>query len=369
MIDNESFAQYLGVDYEKKGNLVYINCPYHADSHPSMVIYPDIEHAVHCYPCGQTVSWAYLAMEIKGISYRQALEDLGQETLPASQAHHVVKAPSALTFCEEPKPAFIEAYEQRFAQCSDDWHSDMVDWLKHKGLYEVARKLGWKWHAEGVFRHWKAGIVIPYYFNKKVVYARFRGLETSDVYNPRFAKPKGPQDVGVQPYFSTFRANDTVFIVEGESDAASVYAHGCSAIGIPGASSRKAINTTLAFIADHSYITRIVACGDRDAAGQKMNQLIREAMVELGVRAQLLTYTVESQQEKADLNDDHVAGLFKPPVEWTVHYKNNFDRNIQDNDFGKFVTEFDQFLLQKEAEGIDPWERTGSIYVCPSFPK
>lgn len=359
MLDNEEFAQYLGVDYEKKGNLVYINCPFHADSHPSMVIYPEIERAAHCYPCGQTVSWEYLAMEIKGISYPQALEELGREKLEPSTTHRTVKPPTALSFCDEPKPAFCEAYKQRFAQCSDEYPEVLTKWLENKKLLDPARKLGWKWHKKGVFKHWTDGLVIPYHFGNKIVYGRFRGLEVA---NGKFAKPKGPVNVNIQPYFSTFRPNDTVFIVEGESDAASVWAHGMSAIGIPGACSKKAINTTVAFIADHPYIKRIIACGDKDDAGQKMNLLIRQAMIELGVRAELIVYEVESDKEKADLNDDHAAGLFKPPIQWGMNYRDNYDRNFPEmSDFSQFVTDFDQFLLHCEEQDIDPWVDAGSV--------
>lgn len=367
MQDNEQFAQYLGVDYERKGNLIYITCPFHADSHPSMVIYPEHDRACHCFPCGQTVSWEYLAMEIKGITYPEALRELGQETLTPAEVKAKVKVPSPMTFCEEPKPKLVEAFGERMKACTDDYPADLTDWLKKKHLLDTAKKLRWKWHKSGVFRHWTDGLVIPYIFNGKCVYARFRAFQTDNANIGHFEKPKGPVDVGIQPYFSTFRPNDTVFIVEGESDAASVWSHGCSAIGIPGASARKAINTAVAFIADHPYINRIVSCGDNDQAGQKMNNLVRQAMAELGVRAEFVTYEVESQGDKADLNDDHVAGLFKPPVEWTMNYAKNYDRNFPNSDFGDFVTDFSQFLGQCEAQGVDPWEKAGNIFVCPSY--
>ena len=360
MLDNESFANYLGVDYVKKGNLVLINCPYHADSHPSLVIYPEHDRAVHCFPCGTTVSWEYLAMEIKGITYRQALEDLGRGDLQPSATKNTVKPPSALTFCDEVKPVFCEAYQQRFAQCSDEYPEVLTKWLENKKLLDTAKKLGWKWHENGVFKHWTDGLVIPYHFGNKIVYARFRGLEAD---NGKFEKPKGPVNVGIQPYLSTFRPNDTVFIVEGESDAASVWSHGMSAIGIPGACSKKAINTTIAFIADHPYIKRIVACGDNDDAGRKMNLLIRQAMIELEVRAELITYEIESDKEKADLNDDHAAGLFKPPIQWGMNYRDNYDRNFPDSDFGQFVTKFGNFCDKCESEGIDPWVQAGNVEV------
>lgn len=669
MQDNESFAQYLGVDYQRKGNLIYITCPYHADNHPSMVIYPNHDRACHCFPCGTTVSWEYLAMAIKGITYPEALKELGNDTLPVSEIKRTIKAPSPMSFCDEPNPRLTEAFTERMKRCSDEYPAQLTEWLEKKHLLDTAKKLRWKWQNSGVFRHWSDGLVIPYIFNGKCVYARFRGLQTAEQGGMlKFEKPKGPMNVPIQPYFSTFRKNDTVFVTEGEcltpdtevltekgwvrfdeydghskvaqwdegvieyvtpqaflvkdhvngrifhyeskgvsfattpkhricgfrgdwdsmnvlvdtaeelfekrtdrklprvgdadgeglpltddqirlavavsadfserkyswycslakprkekrldqllqgsgikykkykkdsrgqygwqiwekpwylrknfdhnwlakmslhqkqvmlaefkywdgnkvkdrtmeqystieydnavfvqtlahlsgvtativkrhgdtnfkndftwyvvhilwgkkysslqnywshtaverytgkvycvsvpstfflirhnghisvtgnTDAASVWSYGMSAIGIPGAMSRKAINTTVAFIADRPYIKRVVACGDNDEAGKKMNSLIRSAMVEFEVNAEFLTYTVESQGEKADLNDDHVAGVFKPPKEWGMYYKGNFDRNFPDSVFGNFVNDIDRCLTKCEDMGVDPWE-------------
>lgn len=328
MYSAEDFCAYLGVDYEKKGGVVRIICPFHNDSHPSMVVYPELERGTYCFACGEGASWAWLATHIKGVSYKQALEDLGQESLLPSDVKHVVKPPTALQFCDEPKPAFVKAFEQRMELCASEYPPEMEKWLENKGLLQVAKRLGWKWHSKGVFKHWSDGIVIPYHINGKVAYVRFRGLEVG---NARFAKPKGPMDVGIQPYYDTFRPCDTIFVVEGESDAASVFAHGCSAVGIPGALSKKAINSVVAFIADHPYIVRVVLCGDNDDAGSKMNAYCREAMLSMGVRAETLVYTVESEGEKSDLNDDHKNNLFHPPVQWTCHYAHNYDRCFPDS--------------------------------------
>lgn len=334
MFDAESFCNYLGVDYETKGGVTRIVCPFHDDNHPSMVIYPELERGSYCFACGEGASWAWLATHIKGIAYQQALADLGQETLAPSTTRNTIKPPSPMSFCEEPNKRFVEAFEQKMGSCmslTEKCAETALEWLKTKDLLGVATRLGWKWHNGGVFKFWKYGLVIPYHINGKVAYVRYRALEPGG----RFNKPKGPVDVGIQPYYDTFRPCDTVFIVEGESDAASVYAHSCSAIGIPGALSKKAINSVIAFIADHNYIKRVVLCGDKDEAGQKMNALCREAMLTMGVRAEIIVYEVESQGEKCDLNDDHVNHLFKPPVEWTCHYAHNYDRCFPD---GPMVT-------------------------------
>lgn len=354
MADNESFANYLGVDYEKKGDLVRIICPFHNDSHPSFVLYPELERGGYCFSCGEAASWAWLASHIKGIPYPQALEELGQPLQPADKKYMVRPIPP-VSFCETPRSAYIEAFEQKFTRCSDEYSPEMEQWLEKKGLLDVAHKLGWKWHVEGVFRHWKAGIVIPYHFEGKCVYGRFRGLQYSNGNFTGFEKPIGPFDVGIQPYYDTFRPNDTVFIVEGESDAASVYAHGMSAIGVPGACSKKAINSALAFVKDRPYIKRIVACGDKDGAGQRMNELIKTTHIEFEIKAEFMLYNVKSSADKADLNDDHKAGLFKPPVEWGAHYQDNFKRNFPDSDFGEYANKFDVWYDEQLSNGVDPF--------------
>ena len=61
---NEEFANYLGVDYEKKGGYLRVICPFHADSHPSLVIYPELEKGCYCFACGTACSWAWLAHTI-----------------------------------------------------------------------------------------------------------------------------------------------------------------------------------------------------------------------------------------------------------------------------------------------------------------
>lgn len=338
---NEEFVNYLGVDYEKKGGYIRITCPFHQDSHPSMLIYPELERGAYCFPCGTACSWAWLAHTIKGIPYAEALKDLGQETLVPADHKTIVK-PQEITFCEDPKKKYADAFTEKHARCSAEWPDNMVEWLKKKKLDKVAKELGWRWHDKNnpQFKFWGDGIVIPYNFGPKVVYERFRAWNGATM---KFDKPKGPFDIGIQPYLNTFRPNSVVCIAEGESDCASLYAHGASAIGIPGASAKKAINTVVAFICDRSvarggYIDTVVACGDKDDAGRKMNQLIRQAVYDICSGVSVIEYTPESADPKADINDDHAAGLLKVPMEFTANYGDNYNRQPwADKDFGEFV--------------------------------
>ena len=347
---NEEFVRYLGVDYEKKGNYIRIVCPFHADSHPSLLIYPEIERGSYCFACATACSWAWLAVKVKGISYKQALEDLGQEVLQPSAVKNTVVPPPAMSFCGEPKDKIIEAFTTKHNACSTEWPDKMRAWLEGKKLLEVARELDWRWNSAVAsnFKFWGDGIVIPYKIGSRVVYERYRALNKA---TGRFEKPKGPIDVPIQPYFNTFRPNNVVCIAEGESDSASLYAHGMSAIGIPGAMAKKAINTVVAFICDRSvknggYIDTVCACGDKDESGRKMNQLIRQAVMDICTGVNVVEYTPESSDLKADVNDDHAAGLLKVPVEWTCHFGENYNRQPWANkEFGEYVDRLSERLV------------------------
>ena len=359
--DPISFANYLGVDYKRSGNLVRIVCPFHNDTNPSMVLYED--HA-YCYACGQGASLPWLASQVKGIPYRQALEELGLETLPVGE-HRAQPTTSfqPMNFCEQPNPTYAKAFKEKHLKClkladamdipQDQPLYELIQWLKRKSLLDQAIALDWRWHDGSVFRRWGKGLLIPYIIGDNIVYERFRA------YDPKtnsFEKPKGPYDVPIQPYFATFRPNSTCFIVEGESDAASVYAHGCSAIGVPGAVARKAINSAVAAIADRDYIDTIVCCGDNDNSGQTMNQIIREAAMAMCPRKRLLTYSVESLGDKTDLNDDHVNNLFHPDITWKSCYGDNYNRQPwADKSFGEFVDKFSAWADEKEANGDSVW--------------
>lgn len=362
--DPESFINYLGVDYERKGNLYRIVCPFHADSHPSLVIYPELDRGCCCFACGETCSWAHLATVVKGISYKQAFEDLGMEGLPPAERRAQVHV-SPMPFCQPQNPAYIKAFTEKHNQCMPVAEakegSAIRVWLERKCLWEVAQKLDWRIHKGDVFRHWGVGLLIPYKVNGQVVYERFREFNAE---TKKLEKPKGPFDVGIQPYTTTFRPNNAVFVCEGESDCASIYAHGGSALGTPGAVAKKAINSIVAFIADRGFIDTVVCCGDKDDAGQTMNELIAKAVFQMCPQKKIQTYTVESQGEKCDINDDHANGLLKLPIEWTANYGKNYDRQPwADHDFSQFVDELSDDLEQAERKGVDPWVKVGNIFV------
>lgn len=348
MHSNEEFARYLGVDYENKYGLVKITCPFHNDSHPSMVIYPELERGAYCFACGQGCNWAWLAHTIKGISYKQALQELGQENLAPSERRPVIHIEQR-TFCDEPNPVYTKAYSEKHNACSTDYPKEMVDFLERKHLLETARELDWRWHDGTVFKGWRKGIVIPYKQGDDIVYERIREWNGEG-----FDKPKGSFNVGIQPYFTTFRPNSVQYFCEGETDSASIYALGGSALATPGSVAKKAINTIVAFCADRPYIKELVLCGDNDQAGERMNMLARQAVQEIAPRLHIRTFKHTLTTNKADINDEYVKGLLR--LSEAVSEQKQIEKTEAPDDFLDYVDSLSSYLDACEERGVDPWK-------------
>lgn len=355
MNSNEDFAQYLGVDYEKKYGYIRICCPEHNDTHPSLLIYPEIDRGAYCFVCHKRYSWAWLATIIKNITYPEALKDLGQENLSGSGKQKVYVEET--TFCDEREQVYVDAYNEKFAKCSADYPDKMVEWLERKNLLKVAKELDWRWHDGKTFKGWREGIVIPHrklWTGENIDYVRIREWNGSG-----FDKPKGSFRMTIEPYFSTFRPNTVQFLVEGESDCASIYAHGGSAVGIPGATSKKAINTVLATLNDLTFVKSVIVCGDNDEAGEEMNKLVEEAAKKIAPRLHISRFKHVLGEKGSDINDAHVKGVLRLPVQFTANYGSNYDRQPwADKDFIEAINKIEQ----AEDDGAI-WDKAGNIYV------
>lgn len=353
---NEDFARYLGVDYVKRYGNILICCPFHNDTHPSLVIYPEIDRGTCCFVCGKTWSWAWLAHEIKGISYPEALKDLGQEEKLTGTGKQMARVEET-SFCDEREKFYVEAYNAKFNKCSVDYPQKMIDWLEYKKLTKVAKELDWRWHDGTIFRGWGEGIVIPHrrpWSGENIDYVRIREWNGEG-----FDKPKGSFKMTIEPYFSAFRPNSVQFLVEGESDSASIYANGGSAVGIPGATSKKAINTVLATLNDLPFVKSVVVCGDNDEAGQTMNKLVMEAARKIAPRLHISVFKPRLDKKGSDINDHHTKGLLRLPVQFTGNYRCNYDRQpFAKQEFIKAIEKIEE----AEANGAT-WNKCGNILL------
>lgn len=297
-IDPYTFVNMLGVDYKHSGGRYNICCPFHNDTRPSLVIYPDGEY--HCFSCTDLEnahgSWVNLYKKIKGCEWKEAYKALGMEKdnyeRPKRVVHFETLGPP------EQKEMFQKAYDR----CSE-LPEVARQFLDGKKILEVALELGWKWSDK------RKCIVIPYRENGEVVYCRFRDYRKKEDGTFGFTKPMSPKGIPMRPLYLLREGQDTVYFCEGESDSLSVYSQGLSVICSPGGGQSKCINT-MALVAEQNGYKKVIVCGDNDAKGNSMNELARAAVKGLtSMEIETLPHDIFCGMN--DLNDVLVAGKLK----------------------------------------------------------
>lgn len=300
-MDEESFINLLGVDYKREGRLFKITCPFHHDTHPSLVVYPQ-DRGYCCYPCGRTGSWQELYKEIKGCDWKEAYE-----VLEIDGDYHTEKKPTIrFDFVDSETPEIIKAVQERYAQCLDldsPKAAPMVEWLKRKHLLDEAREQGWRWDI-GVFKQSRpfGAVVIPYREEGQIVSCRLRPLTKEGFID----KPKTLSGTHSRPYVLIRERAKDVYLCEGETDALTLYGQGCSVVAVPGAMQKRCINTAILW-ACLSDAERIISCGDNDGPGANMNDWAKKAARHLAT-CEFAILPSEVFCEMNDLNDVYVAG-------------------------------------------------------------
>lgn len=299
-MDEESFINLLGVDYKREGGLFKICCPFHHDTHPSLVVYPQ-DRGYCCYPCSRTGSWQELYKEIKGCDWKEAYDVLQID----GEFHTDNKPRIRFEFVDNEDEKFVAAIQERYNKClplTDPVAEHACHFLERKGILDQAKELGWKWDA-GVFIQSKpyGALAIPYWEEGKVVACRLRTMGQDHT----FSKPKTLKGTHARPFILT-RENLPLYICEGETDALSLYANGCSVVAVPGAGQKKCINTAVLY-AQLTNAPKIISCGDNDGPGQMMNELVQKAAHAL-VDIPVETLKASSLGGLNDINDAFVAG-------------------------------------------------------------
>lgn len=298
-IDPYTFVNMLGVDYKQSGGRYNICCPFHNDTRPSLVIYPDGEY--HCFSCTDLEnahgSWVNLYKTIKNCEWKEAYKALGMDKdnnyeRPKRVVHFETLGPP------EQKEMFQKAY---------DGCVDLPDvarqFLEGKKILDVALELGWKWSTK------RKCIVIPYRENGEVVYCRFRDYRKKEDGTLGFTKPMSPKGIPMRPLYLLREGQETVYWCEGESDSLSVYSQGLSVICSPGGGQSKCINT-MALVSEQNGYKKVIVCGDNDAKGNTMNELARAAVKGLtSMEIETLPHDVFCGMN--DLNDVLVAGKLR----------------------------------------------------------
>lgn len=300
-MDVESFISLLGVDFKKEGALYKICCPFHHDTHPSLVVYPQ-DRGYCCYPCARTGSWQELYKEIKGCEWKEAYD-----VLEIDGDYHAEKKPTIrFEFVDKEDDKFASAIRERYEKClalDAPEAKPAVEFLNKKHLLEPAKELGWRWDT-GVFVQSKprGALVMPYREDGEVVSCRLRTLEEDG----SISKPKTLKGTHARPYVLTRDGSDILYICEGETDALSLYTSGCSVVAVPGAGQKRCINTAVLY-AELTDAKKIIACGDNDGPGQMMNDLAQKAAHALTI-CQFDTLRPEDIGGMNDINDAFVAG-------------------------------------------------------------
>lgn len=306
-MDEESFISLLGVDWKKEGSLYKICCPFHHDTHPSLVVYPQ-DRGYCCYPCSRTGTWQELYKEIKGCDWKEAYDVLGIDGDYKAESR---PNPIRFDFVDPENPAFVKVINERYEQClslDSPEAKPAVEFLEKKHLLEQAKELGWRWDT-GVFVQSKprGALVIPYREDGKIVSCRLRTLEADG----SISKPKSLKGTHARPFvlLQDVKDIDVLYICEGETDALSLYASGCSVVAVPGAGQKKCINTAVLYC-ELTGASTIVACGDNDGPGQMMNEIAQTASHAL-TTAHFVTLSPEALGGLNDINDAYVAGKLK----------------------------------------------------------
>lgn len=303
-MDVESFISLLGVENKRDGADYLIVCPFHNDHKPSLRVYGGKGHeGYHCYSCGSNGTWAHLYKEIKGCEWKEAYDVLGIDGDYKTESR---PSPIRFDFVDPENPAFVKAINERYEQClplDSPEAKPAVEFLEKKHLLEQAKELGWKWDTENFIQSKPRGaLVIPYREDGKIVSCRLRTLEEDG----SISKPKSLKGTHARPFVLTRPDVATLYICEGETDALSLYASGCSVVAVPGAGQKKCINTAVLYC-ELTGASTIVSCGDNDGPGQMMNELAQAASHAL-TTATFITLPPEALGGLNDINDAYVQG-------------------------------------------------------------
>lgn len=282
----------IGQPYKKSGGACITACwntAYHknGDRKPSMAVY-GYERGYYCFTCGDSGSnsWLLKQFGVRDDNYQPKQIDRTARTQEPDAKELLV---SSDAYCTK----LMALYDSL-----PELPQSAIDVLEGKGLFAdmfdelptLAKKMQWKWHTDQV-RGWGEGIFIPYVFNGRMITARLRRLSDS---GPRFLSMPGNT---MWPYnLDAVMRHDRVFVTEGETDCLTVNMMGLPAVGIPGATSGRAIARLIEQA--QNYNTQLIVLPDNDQAGTDFAKRIQLA----GADARVAVDVAKVPRRK-DVND------------------------------------------------------------------
>jgi DNA primase len=295
----------------KKGGANYFACcPFHGEKTPSFSISP-AKQFYHCFGCGVHGNAIDFVMEINGLSFVEAIEELARQS--GLEVPHERGAPGEHARRAQGHDALYDAMERasRFYRDQLKQTPEAIDYLKRRGLTgEVAARFGigfapTGWQAlSGVFDDYKtsalleAGLVIDNEQGRR--YDRFRerimfpiqdrrgrviafGGRVLDSGEPKYLNSpetplfeKGRELYGLRQAMQPMREEGFALVVEGYMDVVAL-----AQFGIGNAVATLGTATTPHHIATLlRHAERVVFCFDGDAAGRKAARRALESSLE-----------------------------------------------------------------------------------------
>lgn len=244
-------------------------CPFHDDQHESLSI--NVENGQWlCHACGAKGN---------GQTWLQRMERLS----PKEARSRLAKEAGIEEGEPGPRKKVTVAEYARVKKLPEDW-------LREQGLKDTPQ-----------------GIAIPYMDESGSVVATRKRYSLAST-GPRFSWVRGSR---VLPYglwrLSEARAAGSVVLVEGESDAHTLWHHGIPALGIPGAT------TFQPGWAEYLRGLKVYIHQEPDAGGEQFVRKVAEGLVAARWDGEVLLFSIPGHKDPSDL---HVADPDKFPARW-----------------------------------------------------
>lgn len=269
-VDLVALAQLLGVPLQREGRVYKTCCPFHSERTPSFTMYPDT-NSFYCFGCGVSGDPIDFVRQVRGWSFREAVQQLTGEMLPRSEPTSADR-PTHL-----PNPDWTTAQLYWHRQLGE--YPQAMRYLLSRGVsHAVIRDLqigycpptGWPpglssrqglATAQGCrFAHM---LVIPDWQDNQVVALAGRGLDTK-----RFTLTPGPKRIVGR---DTLRGSRWVLIVEGLFDYLAARSWQMPVLGLLGNAAVATLGPLLP-----PPLTHLILALDADPTGLERTRLLMD---------------------------------------------------------------------------------------------
>ncbi len=265
------FNQYLERPLKHCGdNKMHSLCPFHKEKEPSFWMRPDTS-MWKCEGCGRSGNATSFLAEIKHIDSKEAYRELLAIAGIDTEAQE--KKPKVCL------PHTLEEYSLTKAL--------QMDTLARLGMTDAADKDG------------MAYVAIPYYdVDGSVIAVKHRNNPHNSI---RFSWDKGARPTLYGLWLEINKKAKYVILVEGESDAQSLWAHGFPAFGVPGASNFQ--GAWVSYLAGKPVVLHI----EPDPGGATFRQKTCRALCEAKFEGKVREFSVhDAATDCKDPSDLHV---------------------------------------------------------------